>query len=311
MESETSHWQQANRAVIQQNQDRIDKANRRSTSPNSLRCSINTRDFLRLLRETRPGYQTIGGLTLYRGHRKQRISPPLLICYGLQKSASSFIWKIACDIAGGEKLQQLTSRQLPQFLNDRFLQTVDKRSLAIVELLPPDVTYVLKTHGPVSEAVQALVAAGLAKAVVSVRDPYDLVASLMDVGISERARPPDEQRIAFTSIHTIQDALAFVIDSIGSCQGWLEFAEANDFPVIHFEQVKNQPETIATQVADLLGVPIDPAAVVAPFLKNKTENIPEFNVGVSGRGRKLFEGYDNPEVTRVLDGFNNLISKFK
>lgn len=307
----TSTAQENNLAVIRRSQGAIDKANRRSTSPGSLRCVINTGHFLRLLREARAGYEEVNGVSVYRGRAAGRDAPPLLICYGMPKSASSFTWKIACSIAGGDNLQNVLSQQLPEEISNRFLQPLDERCLAILELLPPGVTYVPKTHGLLSTTIQTLVTMGLAKAVVSVRNPYDMVASLVDVGVSERKRPPEKQRKAFTSIYSFEDALNYTLRFIDSCREWLNYAVEHDFPVIHFEQVKNSPESIATQIGDLLGVAVDPAAIVDPLLENKSEKIPEFNVGISGRGQELFKNYNNPAVTRYLDGFNNLIDKYR
>jgi len=305
-----SSWQEANRTVVRRSQAGLNNANRRSTSPNSLRCVIYAPDFMRLLRETRPGYVDEEGITIYRGN-SERTSPPLLICFGQPKSASSFMWKMSCNIAGGDKKQQVISRQLPVSLNKRYMQSIDERWLAILELLPPDVTYAIKTHAQISEIGQALVSAGVAKAVVSVRNPYDLVASLIDVGVSERARPPDKQRVSFTSIYTMDDAVHVVLHSINICREWLQFAEQYDLPVIHFEHVVNQPEMIATRIAGLLGLSVDAAAVVAPFLENKAEKIPEFNVGISGRGRELFENYNNPAVIQIFEEFNDQIKTYK
>ena len=81
--------------------------------------------------------------------------------------------------------------------------------------------------------------------------------------------------------------------------------------MIHFEQVKNSPESIATRIGNLLGVAVDPAVIVDPLLENKSDNIPEFNVGISGRGQELFKNYNNPAVTRYLDEFNDLIDKYR
>ena len=120
-----------------------------------------------------------------------------------------------------------------------------------------------------------------------------------------------DQREDFTSIHTIEDALNTILPFLPGCLEWLEFAGEHDFPVIHFEQVKNRPETIATRVATLLGLTVDPAAIVEPLVSNKRENIPEFNVGISGRGRKLFENYRDAAVTSLLEEFTSAISKFE
>ena len=226
----TSTAQDKNLAVIRRSQGTIDKANRRSASPGSLRCVINTGHLLRLLRETRPGYEEVNGVSVYRSRAVGRDALPLLICYGLPKSASSFTWRIACAIAGGDKLQNVTSRQLPDEISNRFVQPLDERCLAILELLPPGLTYVPKTHGPLSAAIQILVSAGLAKAVVSVRNPYDMVASLIDVGVSERKRSPEKQRIAFASIESFEDALDYTLRCIDSCREWLDYAEEHDFP---------------------------------------------------------------------------------
>ena len=78
---------------------------------------------------------------------------------------------------------------------------------------------------------------------------------------------------------------------------------ADIFQVIHFEQVLRDSESIAGEVARLLGLDVDASQLVAPYIANKEERIPGFNKGVSGRGKGILEHFEGLEIRNDIERF--------
>lgn len=226
----------------------------------------------------------------------------LFISYGMQKSASSFAFQLAKDIADTNNSQWQLNQRLPEELRSVFIPNSFTDNLKkLSEYIEDDEIYVVKTHCPLNCEVKKMIQEGHMKASVSIRNPYDIVVSLKDTGDRERAKETSQQRQYFTQIKNYADAMKLVPPIVKNARSWLDHKDLGVL-IIPFTDISQNPLQVAKNIAELMNVNTDVAKIVESYTSNK-QSILEFNVGQKGRGRKLLDLSEGNESTRDMDEF--------
>lgn len=226
----------------------------------------------------------------------------LFISYGMQKSASSFAFQLAKDIANTKNSQWQLNQRLPEELRSIFIPNNFADNLKkLGEYIKDDEIYVVKTHCPLNYKVKEMIKEGHAKASVSIRNPYDIVVSLKDTGDRERAKEAGQQRKYFTEIKNYTDAVKLLPPIMKNASSWLDNKDLGVL-VIPFTQISQNPLEVAQDIAKLMNVDTDVTELVESYTSNK-QSILEFNVGQAGRGEKLLDLSEDNEITEDMDEF--------
>ena len=218
----------------------------------------------------------------------------------MPKSASTFAFQLAKDIAESHSNQSKLRQLLPQELQCNFQTELDKTIQKIDEVIPDEEIYVIKTHCSLNEEVKALLVKGHAKAMVSYRNPYDIVVSLKDAGERERSKPVEKQRKYFTQIKTYEDALSKIPGILKIGEFWLKYPNILKIP---FSRIAKDPLTAAQEIADYMGVSTaNLSQIVESYVLNK-KSIGEFNIGKEGRGHIEFSLSEDNDIKKKMDKF--------
>ncbi len=229
----------------------------------------------------------------------------LLICYGMPKSASSFAFTLAKDIAQTISNQWKLKQELQEELRNSFISGSLGSTLKKIDCyIPHKEIYVIKTHDLLDEETKELLLKGKAKAIISYRDPYDIVVSLKDTGEREQRKPQNKQRHYFTQIQSYEDALKKIPNILKNAKSWMDYKDTN-LAKISFTEISQTPSVVAQKIADYMEVNVDVHSIVEPYVSNK-ESILEFNKGLEGRGYKEFSLPEENLVKKKMDEFLKL-----
>jgi hypothetical protein len=214
----------------------------------------------------------------------------IFMCYGMQKSASSFAWQIVKDLA-----EIVGDKQLALRLH--YIEDIDRRigfqNIFNIEQfdyfndrIPQNKIMVIKSHSPLSKKLADHISAKGGGAIATYRDPLDIAVSLLDVGVAERIKPIDKQRPGFSGVVTLKDAVNRLPESIETAESWL----ANDFiEHILYEKLCYETRIAVNQIMKVFlnaGVDITNDQienVLSKYSGSSNAIIPEFNVGGVGR----------------------------
>lgn len=233
----------------------------------------------------------------------------IVICYGMPRSASTFAFQLARDIAQTQSDQEQIRQRLPSKLRNSYRERLDEDLEELIACVPAHQIYVVKTHCGFNPTIKAYLETEQAKAIVSYRNPYDVVVSLKEIGEAERSKPVTQQRQSFAQIQSYADALTWMPYTIKVANSWLEWQDER-LLLVPFVEVVKDSTAVAEKIAAHLGVTqINAANIVKPYLANRSAII-EFNVGQSGRGQQIFDLPENqtllaqrPNIQKAMDRF--------
>ena len=220
----------------------------------------------------------------------------------MPKSASSFAFQLASSIANQRTRQHVLQQTLPESMRNRFiLDHLGDQVERLLEYIPPDAHYVLKTHSPLDERLGRQIANGNVRGCVSVRNPFDIAVSLMDAGKRERALPPAQQREYFTQVHSQRDAIDLLPHIISNARTWLD-SKFGPLLTIPFTHISQTPFKVVEQICESMQIVADPNTIATPFLQDKT-SILEFNVGLSNRWNTELDLPPDDPVVKEMEQF--------
>ena len=223
----------------------------------------------------------------------------IVICYGMQKSASTFTFQIAQDIAQTISDQIRLSSTLPEKLQHPYVgEGFDDALRTIIALIPDNEIYIIKTHHPLTEYVKSLLVENQIKAIVSYRDPYDIVVSLKEAGEKERLAGEKIQR--FAQIETYNRALNEVLAIIEIAEPWLKSPATFKVP---FPKITKETVNVARDMATYLQIPNTNVTEIVELYLSGQKPIWEFNVGLEGRGHQELKLSDDNKVKKEMDRF--------
>lgn len=211
----------------------------------------------------------------------------LFITYGLQKSASTFCFQLAYDIAwcSGHDQTALWDAFLRPSARDRYLPIDAFPVRDVAEAVPRDRVLVIKTHSPMSDDARSLLAEGLIRASATFRDPRDAAVAVLDAASKGRERTKNE---AFGEVCTMADAIDLIADNLPNTTGWLADPRVLKLP---FDLLATEPVAATHRLADYMGLEVDAAEIVKPYLTGR-KAIFEFNEGLGGRHRERMTAAD-------------------
>jgi hypothetical protein len=223
----------------------------------------------------------------------------LVVCNGLPKSASSFVFQLTRDIceAAGHLQAPLIELIPPQLVPYKpqpyFVQLDDDGMERLLDAVPPHAFLVVKSHGRLTSKLGKALDEGKLLGITSVRDPRDAIVSLIDAGFREKRRPPALRRF---TIETHDQA----INSIYEQYSWVrEWSSHPAILTIDFTQSTGFPFETADNIASHLGFDLNVFAIVKSYLRSK-DKILEFSSGLSGRYRSVLTLEEEKKCERLF-----------
>jgi hypothetical protein len=227
----------------------------------------------------------------------------LYISYGMPKSASSFAFQLAAAVAGHLSKQSETINKMPEHLRASYFDDINVQFKELDSLVSRQDILVLKTHGPLGPDVKQKILNGQALASITLRDPYDILVSLLDAGTRERERPESEQRPFFSRIFTMEDALTRIPYQLHSASVWMNHVgDSANCLILRFDELTMNPASAVGKFAEHMDVICDHDSIAQSFISDKSK-IREFNVGKSGRGHTEIEVPERHPVKSLMDKF--------
>jgi hypothetical protein len=221
----------------------------------------------------------------------------------MAKSASSFAFQLAAGTANQMTNQQALLSRLPEHLRQSYQANLASNIEEIDACVPDADILVLKTHDPLDRVTLQMLRENRLLASITIRDPYDILVSLLDSGRRERLRPEDQQRPYFSEISELEDALRRVPSHMKCAEDWITHAgPSSRCEVFRFEELRVDPYAVAKRICRQMGVDSDVQELVSGYLSDR-EKIWEYNKGLPGRGRSEIEVPDDHPVKRMMDHF--------
>src|ERR1022692_3741652 len=228
----------------------------------------------------------------------------LIFAHGVAKSGSTFLFQVARDVAAainGLPHNKAKSRFFPGMdVPDYVHQPADDLIEPLVRLLPPSAAFVLKTHGRITPLIASGIRSGLVKAVVSFRDPRDLVISMLDAGVSDRKKRKDR---GFSPLYKVEDALQPVRDGWEAAREWAYFP--GTLPVPYLLTATNQ-DFVIDLVCKYLSAEHCYHSIRERYAHDKETNIREFHKGVADR---FLEDLTPEEIAGVSNSLEREIAE--
>lgn len=227
----------------------------------------------------------------------------LYISYGMAKSASSFAFQLAAGTANQLTNQQQMLNRLPENLRQSYQANLASNIEEIDACVPADDILVLKTHDPLDRFTLRELRENRLMASITIRDPYDILVSLLDSGRRERLKPAEQQRPYFSEIRELEDALRRVPSHMKCAEEWITHAGPSpQCEIFRYEELRVDPFSVANRISRQMGIDADGSELVSGYLDNR-EKIWEYNKGLPGRGRSEIEVPANHPVKRMMDHF--------
>jgi hypothetical protein len=219
----------------------------------------------------------------------------IYICYGVTKSASTFLYQLTEETfrSGGRRVAHLGPPFRPRLSVDNYIERIDLDFLARLKTeLRPDEDVVLKTHGLLYPEMRDLVQAGAVLANASIRDPREIALSMVDHGVRSR----HVRQKAFSEHHDVRDTLATLDDQFERFRVW---SSASRVQVFTFNQICFSTAEVVDRLAKQIGVEVDASAVATKF--GDRTRIGQFSKGVAFRYREMSPDDDRLFLERYAD----------
>jgi hypothetical protein len=214
----------------------------------------------------------------------------IVLSHGMPKSASTFVFQLLKRILNksGYNFQdyrgEMSKERSSAFQRISSIDDLEYYNSKI----PGDFPFLIKTHSEISPDMQKYIVEQKHLVFATYRDPLDIAISLFDVGESERKRPQEQQRKFFTSILTIDDAIAALPSIVKKAERWLE---QDGVVKISYRDINDNVNSVFDTIVSTLNNTdltadfslLSKTEILEPFLSNKKDNISTFNVGGVGR----------------------------
>jgi hypothetical protein len=211
-----------------------------------------------------------------------------ILSFGMQKSASSLLTKYAIDLlravhpsTGQDAFEKLVSEDVIPGVGHFPWGGWEYKHDLLCDLAVRHGPFVLKSHGALTLPVQRLIESG-AKPIVSIRDPRDIILSLIDHGAMERARGGT----CFAEHTDVATTLPKVMEICAFAHIWLE-SELSC--VFRYQDLVLQPEVEIARLAGFIGIQVKQATIASLVDeeragRKKWQN--RFNTGLPTRFRE-------------------------
>lgn len=221
----------------------------------------------------------------------------IYICYGITKSASTFLYQITEEIllASGQRICRIRQPGSIKLVN--YYDRITVPFLERIETKAAGQTVVLKTHGRLDPGVRKWIAAGRIRANASYRDPRELALSMVDNGA--RARKLGE--LPFSEIVTIEDAIPSIDLQLNYLKEWVEVPEVERFS---YNEVCFATETTISRLCQQIGVTVEPDRITSAFRGQRL--IGQINLAKPFRYRDMSAQVREVFLSRYADFYNEM-----
>ena len=225
----------------------------------------------------------------------------VILTFGMRKSASSYCYQITRDLFNRCRSGQAAEINYSEATRNPFVPDVEFLKRVVSETAPGTMT-VRKTHLGLCADIRSLITSGVCFPVVQIRDPSDILVSLIDAGERERKKPAELRREGFAAIRDFEDTLPIVREDMKIARDWIELAVERDLPCVDFEFVVDHPVEYLRMIAARFGLTADFSSIVESYRRDPTR-IWEFNQGRTGRGRKYRQAMQAVGLDGEVSGF--------
>ncbi|SHO62319.1 Glycosyltransferase involved in cell wall bisynthesis [Pseudoxanthobacter soli DSM 19599] len=226
----------------------------------------------------------------------------IIIAHGMPKSGSTFLYQVLGDLsyihnnADAREIREKYLSKPADHYQDFYLTIDDEVLKEVVERIPADVFYVIKTHGMISDYAKEQAARGNIKIFYSYRDPRDVALSMLDAGRAERAQNLDRFFHQFREAKDVCDSIKLAFTCV---EPLMNAPRLHDIP---YFAIANNQTWVIEHVSDLLGMKPAAATLVEKYKpESNTDRIVEFNKGVYDRFLDELEPRDIKYLSEVLD----------
>lgn len=223
----------------------------------------------------------------------------IIVCYGMPRSASTYIWQITFELINSKYHQYDIKDQLPDEVKADFIYYSHKAIPILLDHLPENVCYLLKTHGDFHPDLRKYEEQGQIKVICCYRNPYDIIQSWTDVVKKEQQKPASERRVGFAEVECYEDILDRVLRDVKICRDWL----TGLYDPLEFQYrrtIRSLDENII-KLSRFLNID-DFDLETIKSLNSSNGQILEFNKGLIGRG-KAPDSIIYPRHSKVFKGF--------
>ncbi|OZA79315.1 MAG: hypothetical protein B7X76_09235, partial [Azorhizobium sp. 39-67-5] len=187
----------------------------------------------------------------------------IYICYGVTKSASTYLYQLTEEILTASGLGFCRVRHRGALETANYYDAISPDLLDRVSGAACGRPVVLKTHGDLHPEVARRIAAGTVLASASIRDPREIALSMADHGRRARARGDD----AFSEVSDPLATLASIDGQVAVFGRWAAVARTEVFT---YNQICFDTGTTVARVAAQIGADVDIRQVLAPFVRPGT-----------------------------------------
>jgi hypothetical protein len=204
----------------------------------------------------------------------------IYICYGITKSASTFLYQLTEETfrAAGRKIIRLGPPHRASDSVENYFNFINIDLLREIQDLAKERDVVLKTHGPPLAEIAGLVASGHVLASSSIRDPREIALSMIDHG--HRSRQWKSAR--FSEFVHVADTLNALDIQIGIFQSW---AKIEGVKIFKYNDICYDSASVVAGIASQIGAEVDADKILSKF-KSKT-TIGQFSKGKALRYSEL------------------------
>ncbi len=125
--------------------------------------------------------------------------------------------------------------------------------------------YAIKSHEPPGTALLSCIDDGWCRVSYIIRHPLDIVASTLDYGI--RLREIGDASQPYYHIHTVDDALGFLVAFWDRAMAWRELAGGGKVLIVQYEDLTTVPLFALSKMFEFYAVPRDRTSVESALQK--------------------------------------------
>ena len=231
----------------------------------------------------------------------------IILCNGLAKSGSSFIFQIADNLAesAGFKQKQLRDQYIPDSFipykpHPHFVTVPPDKLPQWAQSIPPSQLLVVKTHDSFTPQASSLLASGKIKVINSYRNPRDAAVSLWDSALQENLAIDKENRRF--AIPSFQAAIMITAHLSSVNAEWIRNRHTLN---IGFQDISNNPFGAATTIANHLQLDNNSFTIISKYLMNR-KRIREYNIGLSGRYKTYMNLFEEGWSNQLFGNYDKL-----
>ncbi|AOO83413.1 hypothetical protein [Bosea vaviloviae] len=196
----------------------------------------------------------------------------IYICYGITKSASTFLYQLTEEtfIAAGRRITRLGPPLKESTSVENYFDFINLNLLSEIQEHVKGQDVVLKTHGPPLREVAELIASGRILANSSIRDPREIALSMIDHG--ERSRR--WKNTDFSEFVAVSDTLDILDIQISFFQAW---AQIDGVRIFKYNDICHDSASVVRSIVSQIGTEVDIDKVLNKFRSKTT--IGQFSKG--------------------------------